>query len=110
MFPGWNDSELFADPVVMLLPIPYMAVYADGDAGIVQRKSGAIWKAGWAYVDSGVRLVEGYSGPGAVPTLRVELVQPNVFGVLLFDWFVPPNENYTEELNPVDPSPDSNPG
>lgn len=106
---GWvGDEILQSDPLTLPLPIEYFVRYADGGTGVVDASSGAVWKANWRFIDCGVRLVEGYSVPGSIPVLTVDLVQPNVFGVLLFDWFTPPLENYGKPYSPAAPVMDPN--
>lgn len=98
---GWVDFNVIqSDPISLPLPVEYTAKYADGNNGIAVYKSGADWLGNWKFIDCGVRFREGYAPPGSIPVLEVELVRPNVFGVLLVDYFDPPNEDYIAAYSP----------
>lgn len=102
-FPGWLPDVLFQRdlPVTLPLPIKHERTYKDGSDGTILLGSGALWRSDWRFIDCGVRLSEGYGVLGSTPVLNVTLVQPNVFGVLLFDWFNPPTENRTAASIPL---------
>jgi hypothetical protein len=91
-FPGWLPAALeFKElPVRHPLPVVHEAFYKEGSDGTILRNSGAKWRADWVFIDTGMRLEEGYGVDGETPVLNAILRQPNVFGVLLFDWYRPP--------------------
>ena len=108
---GWVAEETVpkSPPVVYPLPEIYEGVYTEGGVGMIDIASGAYWKGDTRFIDCGVIVSEGYGLPGSDPTYNIRMRQPNVFGVLLFDWFDVPNENPTVAFDAIDPTDDENP-
>lgn len=93
-FPGWlpTGQEQYAPPVSRKLPVPLELSYVVGGGRVIRDFSAAVFNPHWWVFEKGTaKWYVGYDLK-QLPSYEVKLIQPEVFNVLLVDYWKPPVE------------------